>query len=325
MSLVGGFCMTNYVQRRLFQIVPLLLGISIMVFLIIQAAPGGPETVYLASGVLVDQEVIEAYKRKLGLDQPIYVQYARWLGSALTGDMGYSYTTGSPVLRMIGERIPATVQLMIVAYTLAAAIAIPLGIFSAVKQYSFLDFLGTGLSFLGIAMPVFWFGLILQLIFSVELRWLPTAGRITVGDGSLIDQLKHIIMPATVLSLRYIAVWSRYMRSSMLNVIHSEYIRTARGKGLRENTIMVRHALKNALIPVVSVMALDLSHLFSGAVVTETIFAWPGIGRLFVNAMFGRDYPLLMGVLMMSSFMVVFFNLVADIIYGWLDPRINYE
>ncbi len=275
--------------------------------------------------MLVDQAVIDAYKQKLGLDQPIYVQYLKWIVTAFQGDLGYSYTTGSPVIRMIGERLPATVQLMLAAYLMAAVIAIPLGVLSAVRQYSIFDYLGTGLSFLGIAMPVFWFGLILQLIFSVELRLLPTAGRSTVGDGSFIDVAKHLILPAIVLSLRYIAVWSRYMRSSMLNVIHSDYIRTARSKGLAENAIMVRHAMKNALIPVVSVMALDLSHLFSGAVVTETIFAWPGIGRLFVDAMFGRDYPLLMGVLMMGSFMVVFFNLVADIVYGWLDPRISYQ
>jgi len=317
--------MSNYVRRRLVQMIPLLLGVSIIIFLIIQAAPGGPETVYLSSGVLVDKAVIEAYREKLGLDQPIYIQYLRWLGSALTGDMGYSYSTGSPVVRMIGERIPATVELMLVAYLFAALIAIPLGVLSAVKQYSFFDFFGTGLSFLGIAMPVFWFGLILQLVFSVQLRWLPTAGRETVGDGSLWDQARHLIMPGLVLSLRYIAVWSRYMRSSMLNVVRADYVRTARGKGLRERQILIRHAIKNALIPVVSVMALDLSHLFSGAVVTETIFAWPGIGRLFVEAMFNRDYPLLMGVLMMGSFMVVVFNLLADIVYGWLDPRIKYE
>jgi peptide/nickel transport system permease protein len=317
--------MGSFIQRRLFQMIPLLLGISILIFLLIQAAPGGPEEVYLSSGLLVNPEVIEAYRAKLGLDQPIYIQYLRWIGAALTGDMGYSYTSGKSVISMIGERIPATVNLMAVAYGIAALCAIPLGIFSAIKQYSFLDYFGTGLSFLGIAMPVFWFGLILQLIFSVELRWLPTSGRITVGDGSLADQIRHLILPGIVLSLRYIAVWSRYMRSSMLNVVHSDYIRTARGKGLRERTITTRHALKNALIPVVSVMALDLSHIFSGAVITETIFAWPGIGRLFVEAMFGRDYPLLMGVLMMSSFMVVFFNFLADLIYGWLDPRISYE
>jgi peptide/nickel transport system permease protein len=226
---------------------------------------------------------------------------------------------------MITERIPATVELMLIAYALAALIALPLGIFSAVKQYSLFDHLGTGFSFLGIAMPVFWFGLILQLLFSVQLHWLPTAGRETVGDASLFDQIRHLIMPAVVLSLRYVAVWSRYTRSSMLNVIHADYVRTARSKGLREVAILTRHALKNALIPVVSIMALDLSGVFSGAVITETIFAWPGIGRLFVEAMFGRDYPLLMGVLMMGSFMVIAFNLLADVIYGWLDPRISYE
>jgi len=171
---------------------------------------------------------------------------------------------------------------------------------------------------------VFWFALILQLFFSVQLGWLPTSGRDTIGDGSIPDQIRHLILPAFVLSIRHIAGWSRYMRSSLLDVVRADFIRTARAKGLRERIVLVRHAVKNALIPVVSIMALDLAGLFSGAVIAETIFAWPGIGRLFVQAMFSRDYPLLMGILMMSSFLVVFFNLIADVVYGWLDPRISY-
>ena len=174
-------------------------------------------------------------------------------------------------------------------------------------------------------MPAFWFALILQLVFSVGLGWLPTSGRETVGDSSFFDQVKHLILPAFVLSIRHIAGWSRYMRSSLLDVVRADYIRTAMAKGLRERVVLVRHAVKNAMIPVVSIMALDLAGLFSGAVITETIFAWPGIGQLFVKAMFSRDYPLLMGILMMGSFMVVFFNLIADIVYGWLDPRISYS
>jgi len=317
--------MLTYIRRRLIEMIPLLIAISAIIFMIIQAAPGGPETVFLASGRFVDMSVIEAYRHKLGLDQPIYIQYIKWISAAVTGDFGFSYTTSRPVVDMILERLPATFELMIVAYSFAAIIAIPLGIFSAYKQYSLLDFLGTGASFLGIAMPVFWFGLILQLIFSVSLGWLPTSGRITVGDESIGDQLRHLILPGFVLSLRYIAGWSRYMRGSMLNVIRADYIRTAYSKGLTQRVVLMVHALKNALIPVVSIMALDLSGLFSGAVITETIFAWPGIGRLFIQSMNSRDYPLLMGILLMGSFMVVFFNLLADIIYGWLDPRISYE
>lgn len=317
--------MSRYIRRRLLQMIPLLVGISIIVFLVIQAAPGGPETVFLETGRFVDPEIIEAYRHRLGLDKPIYIQYLRWISTAIGGDLGYSYTSARPVAEMVFERLPATLELMLVGFIIAAVVALPLGIFSAVRQYSTLDFVGTGLSFLGIAMPVFWFALILQLVFAVQLGWLPTSGRATVGDNSFWDQAKHLILPGIVLSLRYIAGWSRYMRASMLGVVNSEYIRTGRAKGLTENLILRRHALKNALIPVVSIMALDLAGLFSGAVITETIFAWPGIGRLFIQAMGQRDYPLLMAILMMGAFMVVFFNLIADIVYGWLDPRISYE
>jgi peptide/nickel transport system permease protein len=316
---------SRYIRRRLIQMIPLLVGISILTFLIIQAAPGGPETVFLETGRFVDPEIIEAYRRRLGLDQPIYIQYLKWIGTAATGDLGFSYTSARPVAEMVLERLPATLELMLAGFIVAAVIALPLGVFSAVRQYSFLDFAGTAFSFLGIAMPVFWFALILQLIFAVNLGWLPTSGRTTVGDGSWWDHLKHLILPAVVLSLRYVAGWSRYMRATMLGVINSDYIRTADAKGLPGRLVLGRHALKNALIPVISIMALDLAGLFSGAVITETIFAWPGIGRLFIQAMGQRDYPLLMAILMLGSIMVVVFNLVADIVYGWLDPRITYS
>lgn len=316
--------MGKYIQRRLLQMIPLLFGISIVIFAVIQAAPGGPEAMLYQTGRFISPEVVEAYRERLGVDQPVYVQYFRWITAALRGDLGLSFSSTRPVTAMIFERLPATLELMVVAFLLAALVAIPLGIFSALRQYSIMDFAVTGISFLGIAMPVFWFGLILQLLFSVNLGWLPVAGRQTVGNTSFWDQIAHIIMPAVVLSLHYIASWSRYMRSSMLSVIHQNYITTARGKGNTERRIVVKHALKNALIPVVSVMALNLANLFSGAVITETIFAWPGIGRLFIQAMNARDYPLLMGILMMGAFMVVFFNLVADLVYGWLDPRISY-
>lgn len=317
--------MVQYLARRLLQMIPLLIGISIIMFALIQAAPGGPEAVFFETGRFINPDIVNIYRHRLGLDQPLPIQYVKWLGAALTGDFGYSFTGVRPVRDMIGERLPATLELMLTAFIFAALIAIPLGIFSAVRQYSVLDFVGTGFSFLGIAMPVFWFGLILQLLFSVKLGWLPTSGRETVGDASFLDQVRHLILPGIVLSLLYVAGWSRYMRSSLLSVIRKEYILTARARGLRERSIVWVHAVKNALIPVVSVMALDLAGLFSGAVITETVFAWPGIGRLFIQATFSRDYPLMMGILMMGSFMVVFFNLVADLVYGWLDPRIVYS
>lgn len=305
--------------------IPMLFGITIVLFAVIQAAPGGPEGSLLETGRFIDPEVIESYRRRLGVDQPVYIQYVRWLAAALTGDLGISFSTTRPVAEMIGERLPATLELMGVSFLLAAAMAFALGTSSAVKQYTALDHVGTGLSFLGIAMPVFWFALILQLVFGVWLGWLPVSGTRTVGASSLVDHLRHLILPAVVLSLRYIAGWSRYLRASMLGALRADYVRTARAKGLPESTVVGVHALRNALIPVTSVMALNLAGLFSGAVITEMVFAWPGIGRMFVQAMFARDYPLLMGILLLGSAMVVVFNLVADIVYGLLDPRIRYE
>ncbi len=316
--------MGRYVIRRLIQMVPLLLGISILIFLLIQAAPGGPEAVFLERSTFVDPAAIESFRRRLGLDQPLHIQYLRWISAVLTGDFGVSYSSGRPVLEMVLERVPATLELMGLSFVLAAVIALPLGIYSAYRPYSITDLSATALSFLGMAMPVFWFGLLLQLVFAVQLGWLPTSGRVTVGDASLRDRILHLIMPALVLSIRQIAGWSRYMRASLLDVIGADFIRTARAKGLGERAVVLGHAVKNAMIPVVSIMALDLAGLFSGAVITETIFAWPGIGRLFVQAMFSRDYPVLMCVLMIGSLMIVVCNLLADVIYGWLDPRIAY-
>ena len=317
--------MIAYTARRLVQIIPLLFGISIVLFAVIQAAPGGPEGALLESGRFIDPAVIEAYRERLGVDQPVHIQYFRWLAAAFSGDLGTSFSTTRPVAEMIVERLPATLELMGAAFVFAAIIAILLGILSAIRQYSWFDHLGTGLSFVGIAMPVFWFALILQLVFGVFLGWLPIAGTGTVGASSLGDHLLHLILPTIVLSFNYIAGWSRYLRSSLLGVLRADYVRTARAKGLPERRVIGVHALRNALIPLLSIMALNLSSLFSGAVITETVFAWPGIGRMFVQAMFARDYPLLMGILMLGSLMVIVFNLVADLLYGILDPRIRYD
>ena len=317
--------MTSYIARRTLQMIPLLLGITVVLFGVIQAAPGGPEAALLESDRFIDPAVIEAYRVRLGVDRPVPVQYVRWLGAALRGDLGISFSTTRPVSEMIVERLPATLELMGASFLLAAVLAFGLGIFSAVRQYSWFDYIGTGMSFVGIAMPVFWFALILQLVFAVWLRWLPVAGTETVGASSFGDHLLHLVLPSIVLSLRYVAGWSRYLRSSMLVVLRSDFVRTARAKGLSERAVVGGHALRNAMIPVISVMALNLSGLFSGAVITETVFAWPGIGRMFVQAMFSRDYPLLMGILLLGSTMVVVFNLLADILYAVLDPRIRYE
>jgi len=317
--------MAAYALRRLLQLIPLTLGITVVLFAVIQMAPGGPEGALLESGRFIDPEVVEAYRERLGVDRPVHVQYVRWLGAALQGDLGTSFSTSRPVSEMILERLPATLELMGAAFLLAALLGFALGTLSAVRPYGWLDSLGTGISFLGIAMPVFWFALILQLVFGVWLQWLPLSGTRTVGASSPADHLAHLVLPAGVLSFRYVAGWSRYLRSSLLGVLRQDYIRTARAKGLSEWRVVGVHGLRNALIPVVSVMALNLATLFSGAVITETVFAWPGIGRMFVTAMMARDYPLLMGILLLGSVMVVVFNLVADLVYGWLDPRIRYE
>lgn len=317
--------MGRYLRRRLIQLVPLLFGISIVIFGVIQAAPGGPEGSLLAAGRFVDPSVIESYRHRLGVDQPLWRQYLNWLGASARGDLGQSFSTSRPVTAMIGERLPATLELMGAAFLFAALVALPFGLFSALRRYTLADMLGTGVSFLGVAMPVFWFGLLLQLIFSVRLGWLPVSGTGTIGASSVGDHLRHLILPGLVLSTRYIAGWSRYFRSSLIGVSRAGFVRTARAKGLTETRVVGVHTVRNALVPVISVMALNVADLFSGAVITETVFAWPGIGRLFVQGMFARDYPLLMGILLMGAVTVILFNLVADLLYGALDPRIRYE
>jgi peptide/nickel transport system permease protein len=286
--------MFSYVARRVLQMIPLILGITVVLFAVIQAAPGGPEAALLESDRFIDPAVIEAYRERLGVDQPVPVQYIKWVTSAAMGDLGTSFSTTRPVSEMILERLPATLELM-------------------------------GASFLLAAILAFWFALILQLVFGVWLGWLPVAGTETVGATGFVDHIAHLVLPAFVLSFRYVAGWSRYLRSSLLGVLTADYIRTARAKGLPERSVVGVHALRNAMIPVVSVMALNMAGLFSGAVITETVFAWPGIGRMFVQAMFSRDYPLLMGILLLGSVMVVVFNLLADVLYAVLDPRIRYE
>ncbi|MEO8500438.1 MAG: ABC transporter permease [Vicinamibacteria bacterium] len=317
--------MGSYIARRLLQMAPLMVGVSIVVFALIQAAPGGPEAALLSSGRFVDPSVVEAYRVKLGVDQAMPVQYVRWAATALTGDLGVSYSTTRPVLRVIGERLPATIELMASAFLLAALLAAVIGFASALRPHSWIDVLGAGSTFVGIALPVFWLGLLLQLAFAVELGWLPVSGTHTVAASSLRDHLAHLVLPTIVLSSRYVASWSRYFRASLLSALESDYVRTARAQGLSETRVLFVHAVRNALVPVVSVMALGLADLVSGAVITETVFAWPGIGRLFVQAMFARDYPVLMGVLLMGSIAVIFCNLAADVLYGVLDPRIRYE
>ena len=311
------------VARRLLGAIPLLLGISLVLFGVIHLAPGGPLDVY-ADNPSVTPEALEQMRKAFGLDRPIPVQYVLWLGSMLAGDWGYSMRTGRPVLTEILDRVRPTLELGGLSLLLSFLIALPLGVFSAVRRHSRVDHVLTLLSFGGISIPVFWLALLLQLLFSITLGWLPSAGYQTVGGGSVADKLAHIAMPVTVLSLATVASWSRYIRSGLVDVLDQDFIRTAYAKGQSEWGVILGHALRNAMLPAVTVIALDLASVISGAVITETVFAWPGIGRLFIESMNGRDYPVLMGLMMLGSSAVIAANVLADFTYALLDPRIRY-
>ena len=314
--------MLTYILKRLLGAVPLMVGISIIIFGILQSIPGGPIAVYLDNPNITGRD-IAILKHQFGLDRPVYIQYLSWLGAYVTGTWGVSYSSGEQVGKLITQRLPATLLLMGSSFAVALAIAITGGVHSAVRQHSLFDTSMTTFSFLGISMPVFWFGLMLQLVFGVRLGWLPVAG--FGGTGSWIDVPRHLILPTIVLALFTAGRWSRFVRSGMLEVLNQDYIRVARAKGLTQRGVIVRHALKNGLIPVVTIVALDLSGLFSGAVVTETVFAWPGMGSLLIQSISNVDYPTLLAILMLSSAAIVLSNLAADVLYGVFDPRIVYR
>lgn len=313
----------GYVLRRLLSAIPLLLGISVILFSIVHLAPGGPLDMYTENPA-VSQEALDQIAAAYGLDQPVPVQYLLWLKSMVVGDWGYSIRTGRPVLTEIVLRLGPTLELGGLALLLSLAIAIPLGIISASRRGSRLDSALTLASFAGISVPVFWLALLLQLLFSVQLGWLPSAGYKSIGGGDFFDRLSHIVMPAAVLSLATVASWSRFIRSGMIDVLNQDYIRTAYAKGRSERGVVILHALRNAMIPAVTVIAVDFATVISGAVITETVFAWPGIGRLFMESMDGRDYPMLMGLMMMGSLGIILANIIADLAYATLDPRIRY-
>lgn len=313
----------GYVFRRLLGAVPLLLGISLILFTIVHLAPGGPLDMY-AENPAVSKEALQQIAVAYGLDKPVPVQYLMWLKSMLVGDWGYSIRTGRPVFGEIVLRLGPTLELGGLALLISLVLAVPLGIISAARRGSKLDSGLTMVSFAGISTPVFWLALLLQLLFSVQLGWLPSAGYKSIGDGSFLDRLAHIVMPAAVLSLATIASWSRFIRSGMIDVLNQDYIRTAYAKGRSERGVIILHALRNAMIPAVTVIAVDFASVISGAVITETVFAWPGIGRLFMESMDGRDYPMLMGLMMMGSVGIVLANIIADLAYAALDPRIRY-
>ncbi|MBI4280010.1 MAG: ABC transporter permease [Armatimonadetes bacterium] len=313
--------MKGYILSRILQGLILLFLVSAVVFTVIHAAPGGPA---LLNQPDTDPKLAQELAEQLGLTDPIPVQYARWLRNLLRGSLGKSYQHNLPTYALVVDRIPKTLLLSGVALLIAVLLAIPLGITSAVYRHSAIDALTTVGAFFGVSIPIFWLGIMLIIFFSVQLKVLPSSGMITVGaESSVRDLLSHLIMPALVLSTYPLAQLTRYVRSSMVDVLAQDYIRTARGKGLPEKVTLLRHGLRNALIPVITVLGVITPQILSGAVITETIFAWPGLGRLAVDSAITRDYPVIMGVSMLASTMVILSNLLTDVLYVAIDPRIT--
>jgi peptide/nickel transport system permease protein len=313
--------MTRYALRRLLIALPTLLLISIVVYTVLALAPGDPLSQFAASAE-IPPEVRENIRRQFGLDDPIHVRYLKWLTAMSQGDWGYSFATRSSAFTLIMQRLPTTLMVVGTAYLVAVLIAIPLGITTAVRQYSWYDNIMTALSFVGFSLPTFFTGVLLIILFSVQLRWLPMVYDQQVRDPVL--WVKQAIMPITVLGLFQAATLSRYVRASMLDNLNQDYARTARAKGLAEPGVILRHVFRNALVPVVTLIALQLPAVFTGAVVTEQIFRVPGIGSLLIASIQSNDTPVIMAIISVFSVLVVLLTLVADLLYGVLDPRVRY-
>jgi peptide/nickel transport system permease protein len=317
---------SRYLLRRLLISVPVLLGISVVLFSILALAPGDPFG-ELALNPNIPPEVRFNLRKQFGLDDPLVVRYVRWLAAMLHGDWGYSFVSRLPVQQLILQRLPTTLFVLGSAYVLALLIALPVGILSAMKPYSFFDQMATTFAFVGYSLPTFFTGLLFILVFSIYLGWLPFIYSSTIearGFAWVIEHLRQGAMPITVLGLFEAASLTRFVRSAMLEVIHQDYITTARAKGLTEYLTILKHALRNALIPVVTVVALQIPTIFTGAVITEQIFRVPGIGSLLIAAIESTDTPVVMAITFVYAALVILFNLFADLIYGLLDPRITY-
>ncbi len=324
--------MSTYLIRRTLQAIPLLLILSVLLFLLVRAAPGGP-LAQAERNPNITPAQLQQVRARLGLDQPLYLQYARWIGGVLQGDLGQSIKSNRPVATMIGERIPNTLLLVGIAFLLTLLIAIPLGAFSARHQYSRFDYLVTTLTFAGQSAPIYWFGLMSILIFYLWLEnpftggpLLPAGGMQSLtGPKGFGDLIWHLILPVGTLCLSWVAWYSRFFRASMLEVLNADYVRTARAKGLPERNVTYLHALRNAIMPLITMIALDFPTMFAGALFVETIFSWPGMGRLFWDAARGRDYPVLLGVILVNAGLIVVANILADLCYAMIDPRVRYE
>ena len=306
--------MLTYLLRRILIAVPTLLGVVLLVFLMVRLAPGDPAI--LLAGEFATPETLEAIRTRYGLDRPLPEQCALYLGALLQGDLGESARSRRPVLEELKTYFPNTVVLATAAILVALATGIPLGILAALRQGSWLDLGVMVLALLGVSMPVFWFGLLAILIFSVELGWFPVAGKGT---------LAHLVLPAVTLGINATALLARMTRGTLVEVLSQDYIRTARAKGLAERVVIFKHALRNALIPVVTVAGLEFGSLLAGAVITETIFAWPGLGQLLVGSILSRDYPVVQGAVLLVAFTFTLVNLMVDLLYAWIDPRVRYD
>jgi peptide/nickel transport system permease protein len=325
----------RYVIKRLLLVFPTLIGVSVLIFMLVRLMPGDPVSMYVGAEQASEQQ-IAIVKRDLGLDKPLPVQYLYYVRKLVQGDMGHSFGSKMPVRELIFERLPATAELGFTALVIALAIAIPIGVISAVRPYSWLDNVTMTGALMGISLPTFWVGLLLILLFALQLGVTPASGRGTPltealaglfagNTAAFMSMFTHLILPAVTLSTALMGLVTRLIRSSMLEVLHADYVRTARAKGLAERKVVFRHALRNALIPVVTVVGLQVGGLLSGSVITETVFAWPGVGRLVINAVLQRDYPVVQGVTLVFTVVFILVNLVVDLGYAFIDPRIRYD
>ena len=316
--------MKRYLARRLLLLVPVLAGVSIIIFMVLHLSPGDPVEIMLGSQATQEDRV--RLRADLGLDQPLPVQYARWLGHVVRGDLGRSLWMKRPVLGEVLLRFKATLILAGTALVLSTTIGLALGVASATRPNSLVDRLSATASLFGASMPSFWLGIVLMVVFALRLGWLPASGMYApYGGGDLRDLLAHLLLPAVTLAAASVTVIARLTRSTLLETLGQDYIRTARAKGVRERAVVLRHGLENALIPIVTVIGVQAGYLLGGAVLTETVFAWPGVGTLMVQGILARDFPLVQGCVLVVALSFVLINLAVDLLYAWLDPRIHYE
>ena len=316
----------QYILRRLLINVPVLFAVTVVIFSLINLAPGDPVDFFVNEETGIYREDLAALEEKFGLNQPAYVRYFKWLGNIAQGNLGFRFKNGDDVAEVLGQRLQRTLILMGAALLIAIIGGVLLGVFIGLRQYSFWDFSLTGLSFVGISMPAFIAGIFGLYIFSVKLGWFPSGGMRTVGvEPTTADLLHHLVLPACTLAILELAVFMRYTRFSMLEVKQADYIRTARAKGLKERLVTWRHTVRTAILPVVTMIGYRLPTLVAGALFTETIYSWPGMGSLFVDAVLVRDYPMVMGIMLVVSVVVLLTNLLTDIVYSLIDPRIRYE